>query len=66
MPLYDYQCFECEHIQEEMHDFSGPKEPIICKKCGSRKMHKLIGKPYVKFVGEWQTNEVRNIPSDNK
>lgn len=66
MPIYEYQCIECKNIQEEIHSFSGPKELIVCKKCGSEKIYKLISKPYIKFVGEWQTNEVRNIPSDNK
>lgn len=65
MPIYDYQCFECGNIQEEIHPYTGPTKPIICKKCGSNKLYKMISKPYIKFVGEWQTNEVRNIPSDN-
>lgn len=66
MPIYEYECYDCHHIQEEIHPFSGPTEPIRCKQCNSSKIYKIISKPYIKFVGEWQTNEVRNIPSDNK
>ena len=61
MPTYDYKCSDCEHIQEEIHPMNGPLEPIICTKCGSKTLDKLIGAPYAKFVGDWQTNEVRNI-----
>jgi hypothetical protein len=39
----------------------GPEKPIVCIKCGCKQMDKLIGTPYAKFVGDWQTNEVRKI-----
>jgi len=61
MPFYDYQCEECNFVQEVFHAMSGPEEKIICEKCGSRKMVRSISVPYVKFVGDWQTNHVRGI-----
>lgn len=61
MPAYDYQCTKCEHIQEETHPMKGSEEPIICSKCGGKKMNKVVAIPYTKFVGDWQTNDVRKI-----
>jgi len=61
MPFYDYQCEECKYIQEVLHPMSGPTEKVICEKCNSHKMARLVSVPYVKFVGEWQTNQVRGI-----
>jgi len=43
VPIYDYQCKECNHIQEEMHPMGGPDYKIMCKKCKCTKMKKLIG-----------------------
>jgi putative FmdB family regulatory protein len=61
MPFYDYQCAKCEHTQEELHPMSGPEEKLVCEKCGSHKMERVVAIPYVKFVGDWQTNQVRGI-----
>jgi putative FmdB family regulatory protein len=59
MPRYDYQCEKCEHIQEESHPINGPIECIICENCKSKKMVKVVSAPYVRFIGDWQTNDVR-------
>jgi putative FmdB family regulatory protein len=59
MPRYDYRCEDCSHIQEESHPIKGPIECIICEKCHSKKMCKIISAPYVRFIGDWQTNDVR-------
>ncbi len=61
MPTYDYKCNKCEHIQEEVHPMCGPSETISCDKCGNKNMDKVITAPYAKFVGDWQTNDVRGI-----
>jgi putative FmdB family regulatory protein len=63
MPRYDYQCSECNHIQEETHSMSGPvdKDDIICGECKSLKMVKIMSAPTIRFEGDgWQTNDVRN------
>ena len=40
MPIYEYQCAECEQITERMQKFSDP--PLtMCPKCGGA-MKKLI------------------------
>lgn len=61
MPTYDYKCSKCEHVQEEIHPMNGPEKPIVCSNCGHKNMEKVVGTPYTKFVGDWQTNEVRKI-----
>ena len=61
MPTYDYKCNMCENVQEEMHPMRGPAKPIVCSKCGHTKMEKVVSVPYTKFVGDWQTNDVRGI-----
>jgi putative FmdB family regulatory protein len=61
MPFYDYQCTKCKHPQEIYHPMAGPKEPLTCEECGSHKMVKVVAVPYVKFVGDWQTNDARGI-----
>ena len=61
MAIYDYQCETCGNTQEESHPMSGPKEIIICSKCNSKKIKKIVSIPYIRFIGDWQTNNVRKI-----
>jgi putative FmdB family regulatory protein len=61
MPRYDYQCNTCNNIQEEIHPFSGPTKRVICEKCKSNSLKKIISTPYIKFIGDWQTNTDRKI-----
>jgi putative FmdB family regulatory protein len=62
MANYDYQCEDCENIQEELHPMTGPNYEIVCKECGSKNMQKQLGTPYAQFKGEgWDTNQNRGI-----
>jgi putative FmdB family regulatory protein len=61
MPIYEYYCQECNHIQEVFHPMTGPNEKIICQHCKRDNMAKAISAPYVKFRGDWQTNNIRGI-----
>jgi putative FmdB family regulatory protein len=62
MPNYDYVCSSCKNVQEEQHPMAGPKEKIVCNKCGGTEMSKGFSTPYVKFNGPgWQTNDSRGI-----
>lgn len=46
MPIYEFKCDECEHIQEEVLRFSQLSDiVIICEKCGSPKTKRLIPRP---------------------
>jgi len=40
MPLYDYECYNCENIEERIEKPDGPQE-IICGKC-SGTMRRII------------------------
>jgi putative FmdB family regulatory protein len=49
MPLYEYQCLECDHQFEVILKFSDP--PIEkCPKCGGP-VRKLISSPAIQFKG---------------
>jgi len=49
MPLYEYQCVECDHQFEVIRKFSDP--PIErCPKCGGP-VRKLMSSPAIQFKG---------------
>lgn len=54
MPIYDYKCKECEHVQEESHSWK--EEPVIqCVKCGSTKTHRVVlSAPRIVQKSPWQ------------
>lgn len=64
MSTYNYQCQECEHIQEENHPMSGPTRKLECEKCRSTHLKKTFLEwntaPGVIFNGPgWCTNDDR-------
>ena len=49
MPLYEYQCEECDHRFEVIRKFSDP--PVeTCPKCGGP-VRKLLSSPAIQFKG---------------
>ena len=44
MPLYEFQCVDCEVVYEELapYDESGQYEGITCPECGSPKKEKQL------------------------
>ena len=58
---YDYQCSDCEHIQEEEHPMSGPTKKLLCKKCGGAKLARTFQTTNaIIFKGDdWATNKYR-------
>jgi|SRR5438034_4393818 len=49
MPLYEYQCEECDHRFEVIRKFSDP--PLeTCPKCGGA-VRKLLSSPAIQFKG---------------
>jgi putative FmdB family regulatory protein len=49
MPLYEYQCADCNHRFEVIQKFSDP--PVeVCPKCGGP-VRKLIASPAFQFKG---------------
>ncbi|OGC41846.1 hypothetical protein A2Y85_03325 [candidate division WOR-3 bacterium RBG_13_43_14] len=45
MPIYEYRCEKCGATFELLFEQSSKQHKIICKHCGSDKIHKLISKP---------------------
>lgn len=45
MPLYDYRCLECEHVQEENVKMEARNNDQVCEKCGGRSIHALVTAP---------------------
>lgn len=42
MPLYDYQCLECEAIFEELVRTPRDEKKVRCEECGSPKVEKQV------------------------
>ena len=42
MPIYEYQCLDCDRAFEKIIAFSASLEPILCGHCGSAKVRKKI------------------------
>lgn len=49
MPLYEYQCSECDDRFENIQKFSDPLLKV-CKKCGGA-LEQLISSPAIQFKG---------------
>ena len=63
MPIYEYQCEECDHRFEVMQKFSD--RPLKkCEKCGGP-VHKVLSAPGLLFKGSgWYVTDYAN--SDRK
>ncbi|MFB3924707.1 MAG: FmdB family zinc ribbon protein [Syntrophales bacterium] len=42
MPLYDYECVNCNHVFEVFHKIGEEPEDIACPKCNTKKPRKTI------------------------
>ena len=50
MPIYEYQCDECDHTFEKIQKFDD--EPLLqCPKCEFFTLHKIIGKTSFRIGG---------------
>jgi putative FmdB family regulatory protein len=49
VPLYEYQCKQCQHLFERIQKFSDPPMKI-CPKCGGE-VEQLISAPAIQFKG---------------
>ena len=49
MPLYEYECQQCQHRFEKIQSFSATPE-TVCPKCGGA-LEKLISAPAIQFKG---------------
>ena len=57
MPLYEYQCTECEATLEAIQAFAAP--PLEdCPECGRSSLKKLLSAPAFQFKGSgWYVND---------
>ena len=57
MPLYEYQCTECEATLEAIQAFAAP--PLLeCPECGRSSLKKLLSAPAFQFKGSgWYVND---------
>ena len=56
MPLYEYQCKQCQHRFEKIQSFSAPEEKV-CPECGGE-VERLISAPAIQFKGAgWYVND---------
>jgi len=51
MPLYEYQCLQCNEKTEVIRKFSDPPLDERCPKCGGP-IKKLISSPAIQFKGK--------------
>jgi putative FmdB family regulatory protein len=47
MPVYDYQCKECDKKYDVFHKGQEIKEDVVCPSCGSLHHKKLMSVPIV-------------------
>lgn len=58
MPLYEYQCEQCQHRFEKIQSFSAP-DPESCPKCGGR-VQRMLHAPAVQFKGSgWYATDYK-------
>ena len=65
MPLYEYQCTECEATLEAIQAFSAP--PLEdCPECGRPSLKKLLSAPAFQFKGSgWYVNDYARKDNGN-
>jgi len=47
MPIYEYQCKNCDKISEFLVGVTQGKIEIECKYCGSKKLNKIFSKSFI-------------------
>lgn len=40
MPIYEYQCDQCQHVTEVLRRMSDADQTQVCESCGSTKTHR--------------------------
>ena len=71
MPIYDYKCSNCGHEIEIIQKISD-KPKIICPKCNSKSLKKLISAPSFRLKGvgwyetDFKTGSKKNLVQSDK
>lgn len=50
MPIYVYRCSQCHHDVEKLQHVSDPPV-LVCPRCGSETMHKVVSNVGIQFKG---------------
>jgi len=65
MPLYEYQCDDCEHRFEQIQKFSDELVKT-CPSCGGR-VKKLVSSPAIQFKGTgWYVTDYARKTGESK
>jgi putative FmdB family regulatory protein len=51
MPIYEFECDDCEHNFEELLRSSVLMDEVRCPGCGSRQIHKKVSKFASRIAG---------------
>lgn len=64
MPLYEYQCTQCNRVFEAIRKFSDP-DLTECSQCGGQ-LERLLSAPAIQFRGSgWYVNDYAKKSSAN-
>lgn len=63
MPVYDYQCINCNSTYDVFHKGREVKEDVICPSCGSKNHKKLISLPVVSMGSTSSSYQYSNAPA---
>ena len=71
MPIYEYQCGECDHVFDALQKMSD--DPLTdCPDCGQPELRKLVSAPNFRLKGkgwyetDFKDKNQRNLASDGK
>jgi putative FmdB family regulatory protein len=69
MPIYGYECTECEHTFDALQKMSDPKL-VDCPDCGEASLRKQLSAPKFRLKGkgwyetDFKTGDKRNLAGD--
>jgi len=71
MPIYGYECTECEHTFDALQKMSDPKL-VDCPDCGESSLRKQLSAPKFRLKGkgwyetDFKTGDKRNLAGDSE
>ncbi|MDD2966402.1 MAG: zinc ribbon domain-containing protein [Desulfovibrionaceae bacterium] len=70
MPIYEYQCTQCQHVFEEwLHRADEMTNAQTCPKCGGQAQHILSQTSFILKGGGWYVDDYgyrKNVKDDGK
>lgn len=52
MPIYEYKCFDCNHVTDVLRPIKRRDHQVVCKSCCSLNTKRLISKTSFSLSGE--------------